>query len=197
MKEKIYTLTNPITNDVFYVGRTLLPLNKRLTNHCTCNKQYGKLTMYIDELNELGVRPIIEQVDELDGFNKLESAMLESYWIQQFSAWGFELCNIRHVATKNYIPEWQRKQSLKSEKINRRVSFSGQEKEIVKLLYRGRKDTLELSKAHDYSEERFRQYMRIRVIPEWAKNAILCLYLERARFIYDWYSKNAINIEKQ
>lgn len=82
---KIYTLTNPLTGQLFYVGATVSDLNKRLsqhrwhTNNETCNL-----------LRSLKVSPIIELLDECD---ESEIGECEQFWITQLSYWGFALEN--------------------------------------------------------------------------------------------------------
>lgn len=84
---KIYTLSDPNTNEVRYVGKTINPLKQRLKEHIRCrNKTYCK--NWIDSLN---ITPVIELVDEVDN-NKWE--FWESFYIDLFKSFGFRLTNL-------------------------------------------------------------------------------------------------------
>lgn len=81
---KIYTLTSPITNQVYYVGYTNNPLQERFRNHLSWNKP---TTVY---LKSIGLVPIMEVLETCDYD---ASKTIEEYWIHQFKAWGFALEN--------------------------------------------------------------------------------------------------------
>lgn len=86
----IYTLTDPITNQVRYVGKTK-NLKQRRHNHL--NKCLDKNTHkrnWINSLRKIEKRPIMEVIEEV-----LESEwhFWEKYWIAQFRHWGFNLVN--------------------------------------------------------------------------------------------------------
>ncbi len=197
IKEKIYTLTNPMTGEVFYVGRTMFDLNKRLSAHMTVKiNQSSKMQSYIDELNRNGVRAIIELVDELDGFDKIESSQLESYWIQQFAAWGFELCNVKNYNRKNFYPPWLVKGMKEKRKLNRVTGFTDLEKQLIKMVFQTGDDAF-LGKQNGYSKERFRQYFKAKKVPFWAKESILEFYYQKARTTYEWYLNNVINLSEE
>lgn len=86
---KIYTLSDPITNEVRYIGQTVMSLKMRLGNHIResrTNKNTYKLN-WIRSLEKKGVKPIIELLDE--GI----WGETEIYWISQFKQWGFRLVN--------------------------------------------------------------------------------------------------------
>lgn len=85
----IYTLTDPYTNKVFYVGKTKNPLRYRLRCHYKA-KGESKVVKYIAKLKRKGGRPIIEEVENCAKDKQSET---EGFWINQFKCWGFELCN--------------------------------------------------------------------------------------------------------
>lgn len=89
-KTFIYTLSDPRTNEVRYVGKTN-NLNYRLKKHIkeSKNKQTHK-EKWIDSLIFKGLLPIIEILDVV---NENEWCFYETYWISQFKTWGFELTN--------------------------------------------------------------------------------------------------------
>lgn len=75
MKTKIYLITN-IDNNPFkvYIGKTK---NCRKNNHETT---YGKQITY-------------DYIDEIDSFDYKDYGPVETFWINQFKAWGFEVVN--------------------------------------------------------------------------------------------------------
>lgn len=99
---KIYTLTNPITNTVFYVGRTISPLKYRLRDHIqeSKSKVKSKKNALIGLLATFGKTPIIEEIETIEcnlASDEILANDIENYWIQQFTAWGFPLCNAHGV----------------------------------------------------------------------------------------------------
>ena len=101
---RIYTLTNPETGHIFYVGRTTLPLHQRLSSNNyrstngNCNPM---LAEYLRSLSSRGIKPVIEEIDSTSHANK---KIVEEYWIQQIGAWGFALTNVKHHKNKNFTP---------------------------------------------------------------------------------------------
>jgi group I intron endonuclease len=89
---KIYTLTDPLTNQVRYVGKTSKSLDERLAYHfydLKRGKNKHKINWF-NKLIDLGLKPIIEIVDEVDDD---DWQFWERYWISQFKTWGFNLIN--------------------------------------------------------------------------------------------------------
>jgi len=97
---KIYLVTN-IDNDPFkvYIGKTK---NSRKNNH---QQIYGKNISYtyIDEINSLDYK---------------DWEPLETYWIEQFKAWGFEVVNIRKKGGSG-SEFWTNKQKNNQERKNK------------------------------------------------------------------------------
>lgn len=93
MKTYIYTLADPKTKEIRYVGKTT-NLKRRAYQHFNVkiskklgNKHLGNWLLFI--LNS-GNLPIMEVLEECES-NWVES---EQYWIEQFKCWGFHLLNI-------------------------------------------------------------------------------------------------------
>jgi hypothetical protein len=61
-----------------YIGKTI---SSRKNPH---QQSYGKNILYTE-------------IDEISGVNKKDWELLETYWIQQFMAWGFEVVNKRKI----------------------------------------------------------------------------------------------------
>ena len=89
-KTFIYTLSDPNTNEIRYVGKSN-DLKYRLKKHI--NESKNKRThkeKWINTLINEGLTPIIEILDIV---NENEWSFYETYWISQFKTWGFELTN--------------------------------------------------------------------------------------------------------
>lgn len=117
-KITIYTLKDPITNEIRYIGKVNTKrFNKRYIAHCNPhNKADGNTHKYnwTNKLKREGLKPIMEV---LDTTNEDEWGYLEKYWIQQFKAWGFRLLNINEGGENPPIcKEWNEKRKLRASK---------------------------------------------------------------------------------
>lgn len=86
---RIYTLSDPLTGEIRYIGKTKHPLNIRCSQH-TYDKAVNHRTNWIKSLSRIGTSPKIEL---LDISSDTEASEIERYWIAQFKAWGFDLVN--------------------------------------------------------------------------------------------------------
>jgi hypothetical protein len=90
---KIYTLSDPSTGEIRYIGKTVSSLRRRLNQHCCkqslSQKRYS--AHWIRGVVNRGMRPIIELLSEVPE-DIWESE--ERFWIEQFRQWGFKLTNI-------------------------------------------------------------------------------------------------------
>jgi len=81
----IYTLNNPLTNDVWYVGVTKHTLYQRLIGHLNDSKLYSwKKTdkdYWILSLMNKGLKPTINLVENCD---YMEWEFSERFWINYF-----------------------------------------------------------------------------------------------------------------
>lgn len=91
-KVLIYTLTDPRTNLVRYVGMTRKTLKQRLSTHMSIirKKENNRRSTWIRKLAKLNLKPIIELLDEVD---EADWDFYEQYWISQIKTWGFDLKN--------------------------------------------------------------------------------------------------------
>ena len=91
MPVTIYTLEDPTTKVVRYIGKTEESLSKRLTKHVYDSKRkISHRNNWISSLVKQGLRPTITLLEEVTSERwQLE----EKYWIAQFRAWGFDLVN--------------------------------------------------------------------------------------------------------
>lgn len=91
---RIYTLSDPTTKEVRYIGKTKKSLVERMYAHTSNYKlktERSYKNSWIQSLKQKGLKPIIEEVDivEEDSWE-----FWESYWISQFKSWGFNLTNM-------------------------------------------------------------------------------------------------------
>jgi hypothetical protein len=177
---KIYTLSHPITGSVFYVGRTTMSLGARLSCHTTCKAQSFHMTHFLSNLKaQTGRNPIIDVVEECGHSDRKK---YEEYWIQQFSAWGFELQNKRHCVNKNYVAPTERPKWF--------VSLTNEELELITVLHRYG-DNMEISKLTGLTNERVRQIIKYKRLPARYKDKIIGFYKDRAENIIKWYNSLA------
>ena len=85
----IYTLSDPITNEVRYCGKTSRTLKKRLSGHLREKKVIEKYD-WIKNIKNNNLIPIIEIIDEV---GDSDWDFWEKYWISQLKTWGFDLLN--------------------------------------------------------------------------------------------------------
>lgn len=88
MKFVIYTLSDPRTNIVKYVGCTS-NLKKRMWGH-RASKYKNNVSIWVKELSYCGVRPYVDVIDIIDQKDVVEK---EKFYIWQFSQ-KFELLNM-------------------------------------------------------------------------------------------------------
>lgn len=93
---RIYTLSDPFTGRVRYVGRTVNPLERRLKEHIRCATK-GKLKdkkkeIWIKSLVEKGSTPVIKLIQEsdLDNFQADEKR-----WVKHYRDEYHDLLNIK------------------------------------------------------------------------------------------------------
>ena len=86
----IYTLTDPITNEVRYVGKTN-SISQRYKAHLNkARKHQAHKLNWINSLKKKGLKPIIEVIDIVP---VEDWRFWEKYWISQIKTWGFNLVN--------------------------------------------------------------------------------------------------------
>jgi hypothetical protein len=90
----IYTLTDPFTNEIRYVGKTTAKNYKnRLKAHSNPNQRADSNLHKFNWLKSIiarGGKPVMQILDTTAG----EWEWLEQYWISQFRQWGFRLLNM-------------------------------------------------------------------------------------------------------
>ena len=125
---KIYTLSDPITNEVRYIGQTKHSLEERLRGHL---KGKGKTyrVHWINSLKNKGLVPNIELIEEVD---KSIGSQTEIYWISMFRFWGFNLTNLTDggetSTTKNIIRSEEWRKNIRIGKLNSDFKYSEESK---------------------------------------------------------------------
>ena len=113
MQYYIYTLSDPTSNEIKYIGKTK-NIKNRLSSHMTPSNLKNTWTAkskWLKHLKNNNLKPIIET---LDTGNKNNIDDLEIYWISQFKTWGFNLKN----ETEGGISPIKKGDKLKERHIN-------------------------------------------------------------------------------
>jgi hypothetical protein len=91
---KIYTLTNPVGNKIFYVGSTVTQLHDRLSLHVWDARNRPNSSSAAKYISKLTLKPIIETLESFDAISNDELRQHELFWVRQLRAWGFSLVNV-------------------------------------------------------------------------------------------------------
>jgi hypothetical protein len=89
----IYTLEDPTTNEIKYVGVTTRSLKKRWYDHCSnyyLKKVNHKTATWIKSLKVNNLKPIIKLLAIVEDNNRYEE---EIFYISLLKSWGFNLKN--------------------------------------------------------------------------------------------------------
>lgn len=125
---KIYTLKDPFTNEIRYVGKTKYSLNDRLCKHLITYERNHRAN-WIRKILKQGKKPIIELVEEVD---ERDWKFWEKYWIEQFRQWGFNLTNATEGGESGIISPQCRVACIKANK-GRKPTTENIVKRIAKL----------------------------------------------------------------
>lgn len=90
----IYTLKDPITNEVRYIGKTKRKLVDRMYSHTSnykLKKEKSYKNSWIKSLKNKNLKPIIEELDLVEENNW---EFWEQFYINLFKSWGFKLTNM-------------------------------------------------------------------------------------------------------
>jgi group I intron endonuclease len=101
----IYTLSDPNTNIVKYVGKTINPKIRFRTyiKQAKKGKRNNLVINWVKSLLKNNMEPKMEIIDEIDG----PWEWLEQYWISQMKAWGFKLKNMTDGGDSNPMDNLQ------------------------------------------------------------------------------------------
>ena len=118
----IYSLSDPTTGEIRYIGKTYNALRKRLYSHineCKSDNKSHKINWIKSLLNNDEV-PIISTIDIIP---TSEWQYWEKYWIEQFKQWGFNLTNISLGGyDNNYKRTDKTKSKMRKSKLGTKLS---------------------------------------------------------------------------
>ncbi len=117
MKSYIYTLQDPITGLIRYVGKTSDTGRRYIAHLSPSNLANKKKAQWVSALKKLGEKPILDILETVEGNGVAE----EMFWIYQFKSWGFDLLNVTpeekgvliSKANKNVAKKEQHKRKLR------------------------------------------------------------------------------------
>lgn len=89
----IYTLSDPETHEVRYVGKTV-DLKSRFSSHLRDQRKNIHKTNWIMGLSKRGVDPIIEELERIENSNDSDWQEIERFWIVYLRFLGCRLCNL-------------------------------------------------------------------------------------------------------
>ncbi len=108
-----YILKDPRNDEIRYVGRTKNDLKTRLNGHINKQGSLGHKFYWIKQLKEIGLKPIIEEIDSVEIEDNDEGWLyaydIEKYWISQFITWGFKLTNHNDRGAGYFRKTWVKK----------------------------------------------------------------------------------------
>lgn len=87
----IYTLSDPITYEIRYIGVTNNMQIRYRQHICTTSSSKRYCKSWIISLKNKNLLPIMEELDSCEDYL---SEQIEKYWISQFISWGFNLTNL-------------------------------------------------------------------------------------------------------
>ena len=118
----IYSLSDPKTGEIRYIGKTYNHLRKRLyahINECKGDNKSHKIS-WIKSLLSNNEIPVISEIDIVPT-NEWE--FWEKYWIEQFKQWGFNLTNISKGGyDNNYKRSNDTKNKMRKSKLGKPLS---------------------------------------------------------------------------
>lgn len=121
MSITIYTLTDPRTSHVRYVGMTRTSLHHRLLSHIRQNKGQPNKQVWIESLLVNGLAPIIEPL-EVVSEDDWEAA--EGFWITILRFYGFDLLNrcIGGKTRKGFVMDAEHRKRISAGLMGRKQS---------------------------------------------------------------------------
>jgi hypothetical protein len=129
----IYSLSDPITNNVRYIGKSDNP-EKRYTTHLAEYGGYHKVC-WIKSLKKIGLKP---KLDIIDCIPDNEWQFWEEHYISLYKSWGFKLTNILAGGNGGYLPgeknpKLERKHSEETKEKIRQSKIGHKQSEETKL----------------------------------------------------------------
>lgn len=101
MATKIYTLCCPITEEVKYIGITRQDLNLRFNEHIYRGRRVGSKNKRESWIKSLLNKNLYPNIDIIDIVYDCDSLFFESFYIDLFKSWGFNLKNSMMIKKSN------------------------------------------------------------------------------------------------
>lgn len=148
----IYTLSDPITKEVRYVGKTQRPVKDRKSEHIYFAKKLNRTHSHrwINSLLNQGQRPVFEILDICDS---KDWKTIEQYWISQLKNWGFNLTNHSIGGEGAFGRKWSKEErENRVEPTNKRkVYIADSEGNPIKW-FNSREEGVNYTKAYNVSD---------------------------------------------
>lgn len=88
----VYTLLDPRSDEVFYIGMTSKP-KCRLSDHWTQSNGLSKKDDYISEMREADIKPHLNIIDTITSSERYIARVVEQVWIKIYLDRGYNLTN--------------------------------------------------------------------------------------------------------
>jgi hypothetical protein len=132
---RIYTLIDPRTDEIRYVGKTTRTLGQRLKAHLY-QKSTGYKCHWVQQLLDLGLKPICNLLEITDESHWQER---EIYWIARLRAEGCELTNMTPggdgIATGSHLSE---ETKIKMSQAHKGIRHTEEERKKISEAQKGR-----------------------------------------------------------
>lgn len=126
---KIYSLINPDTNEVFYIGQTSAELKYRLLGHLSKTDKNKQKAEYIQTIMLQGKRPIIKELETINVLCYADKCFVnerELYWMKHYKSNGSTLFNIFGSSSDSICKEYHMYMTcIKSGEMNPRYYYCG------------------------------------------------------------------------
>jgi group I intron endonuclease len=134
---KIYSLIDPRSKQIRYIGKTIKSLNTRLNCHIhDCKRHNHHNSNWINSLLKQNLKPIIELIEEVE---ENDWEFWEKYWIAQFKQWGFILNNLTDGGIGHIGFKKSKEAKIKISNSSKGKLISKEHKEAISKANKGRK----------------------------------------------------------
>jgi group I intron endonuclease len=150
IKYTIYSLIDPETNEIRYIGLTFNDLKQRLKSHCS-EKSNSHKSNWIQSLKQKGLKPIIESIED-NILSYDEVCKREIFYIDKYKSEGHRLTNMSSGGNKN---------KKMSEETRKRMSESAKKRKFKLVLSDTTKRIISEKTKKRFEQESERQKLRI------------------------------------
>jgi group I intron endonuclease len=152
IKYTIYKLTDPISDEIRYIGLTFNDLKQRLKSHCSENSKSHK-SNWIQQLKSKGLKPLIESIEgDISSYDYC--CEREIYWIDKFKSEGHPLTNMASGGNKNKKMSDETRKKMSDSHIKRNRVFKKNLSESTKFL-------ISKSSKERFKDDKEREKLRI------------------------------------